>query len=62
MVKVAAGVLQIKNSHGSLSITCTPKGDKRQRAIDHHGLKLMQGRKTQKKLVLPCADVMQKTN
>jgi integrase len=29
MVKVAAGVPQIKNSHGSLSITFTPKGDKR---------------------------------
>jgi integrase len=29
MVKVAAGVPQIKNSHGSLSITFTPKGDTR---------------------------------
>jgi integrase len=29
MVKVAAGIPQIKNSHGSLSITFTPKGDKR---------------------------------
>jgi integrase len=29
MAKVAAGVPQIKNSHGSLSITFTPKGDKR---------------------------------
>jgi integrase len=28
MAKVATGVPQIKNSHGSLSITFTPKGDK----------------------------------
>jgi hypothetical protein len=29
MAKTSAGVPQIKNSHGSLSITFTPKGDKR---------------------------------
>jgi hypothetical protein len=34
MAKIAAGVPQIKNSHGSLSITFTPKGDSY--FIDHN--------------------------
>jgi hypothetical protein len=60
---------KIKNSHGSLSITFAPKANKRQGqsiafqqaiTMSKNGLKLKQGIRTQKKLALPCGDIMQK--